>query len=306
MLTLADLGVLRDVSEEIGRRVVVRSRRPTPAAPPWTRCATTCVRTRCTAAGYADVEVRTVLRPPGPPTGSPSGRRKLAEPASRRPGRHRGHARPGAADAVRHPQRGACPLCGSADTEETSRSAPPPARRCGAAGTAASRSSTSRRSDAVPTTRGAAPGSTRCGWPPSSGCATTPSPSPSTCRPSWPRSSPSGPASRSPCAARWTGGTSAARTRSARRPGARPRIGVREVPAACSPAGWCTRCGPATPSSVAPPTGAFTPDLTTAGHHVLIAAGSGITPVLSIAASVLAADDRSRSRCCTATGAPTR
>ncbi len=38
-----------------------------------------------------------------------------------------------------------------------------------------------------------------------------------------------------------------------------------------------------------PPTGSFTPDLTPA-RHVLIAAGSGITPVLSIAASVLAAD----------------
>ncbi len=42
------------------------------------------------------------------------------------------------------------------------------------------------------------------------------------------------------------------------------------------------------------PTGAFTPDLATPGHHVLIAAGSGITPMLSIAESVLAADDRSR------------
>jgi ring-1,2-phenylacetyl-CoA epoxidase subunit PaaE len=36
------------------------------------------------------------------------------------------------------------------------------------------------------------------------------------------------------------------------------------------------------------PTGSFTPDLTSGGNHVLIAAGSGITPMLSIAASVLA------------------
>jgi ring-1,2-phenylacetyl-CoA epoxidase subunit PaaE len=39
---------------------------------------------------------------------------------------------------------------------------------------------------------------------------------------------------------------------------------------------------------VQPPSGTFTPDLGTPGRHVLIAAGSGITPVLSIAASVLA------------------
>jgi len=41
------------------------------------------------------------------------------------------------------------------------------------------------------------------------------------------------------------------------------------------------------------PSGSFTPDLDTPGHHVLIAAGSGITPVLSIAGSVLAAQGKS-------------
>ncbi len=41
------------------------------------------------------------------------------------------------------------------------------------------------------------------------------------------------------------------------------------------------------------PSGTFTPDLTVPGRHVLIAAGSGITPMMSIAASVLAADDKS-------------
>jgi len=38
------------------------------------------------------------------------------------------------------------------------------------------------------------------------------------------------------------------------------------------------------------PSGTFTPDLSVPGHHVLIAAGSGITPMMSIAASILAAD----------------
>jgi ring-1,2-phenylacetyl-CoA epoxidase subunit PaaE len=41
------------------------------------------------------------------------------------------------------------------------------------------------------------------------------------------------------------------------------------------------------------PAGSFTPDLAVPGHHVLLAAGSGITPILSIAASVLAADEKS-------------
>jgi ring-1,2-phenylacetyl-CoA epoxidase subunit PaaE len=42
-----------------------------------------------------------------------------------------------------------------------------------------------------------------------------------------------------------------------------------------------------------PPSGTFTPDLAAAANHVLIAAGSGITPMMSIAASVLAAHDTS-------------
>jgi ring-1,2-phenylacetyl-CoA epoxidase subunit PaaE len=44
---------------------------------------------------------------------------------------------------------------------------------------------------------------------------------------------------------------------------------------------------------VQPPAGSFTPDLHTPGDHVLIGAGSGITPLLSIAASILAADETS-------------
>jgi ring-1,2-phenylacetyl-CoA epoxidase subunit PaaE len=39
---------------------------------------------------------------------------------------------------------------------------------------------------------------------------------------------------------------------------------------------------------VLPPSGSFTPDVDAAAHHVLIVAGSGITPALSIVASVLA------------------
>jgi ring-1,2-phenylacetyl-CoA epoxidase subunit PaaE len=71
--------------------------------------------------------------------------------------------------------------------------------------------------------------------------------------------------------------------------GAALRIGVREVPGGLFST-WLVRdVRPGDTIEVLPPTGSFTPDLTPA-RHVLIAAGSGITPVLSIAASVLAAD----------------
>jgi ring-1,2-phenylacetyl-CoA epoxidase subunit PaaE len=67
-----------------------------------------------------------------------------------------------------------------------------------------------------------------------------------------------------------------------------PRIGVREV-AGGALSGWLVhRLRPGDLLDVQEPAGSFTPDLTVAGHHVLIAAGSGITPVLSIAGSVLA------------------
>jgi ring-1,2-phenylacetyl-CoA epoxidase subunit PaaE len=70
--------------------------------------------------------------------------------------------------------------------------------------------------------------------------------------------------------------------------GSAPRIGVREVPGGAL-SGWLVReVAPGDRIEVAPPAGSFTPDLATAARHVLIAAGSGITPVLSIAASALA------------------
>jgi len=72
-----------------------------------------------------------------------------------------------------------------------------------------------------------------------------------------------------------------------------PRIGVREV-AGGAVSGWLVhdvRAGDVI--DVQAPSGSFTPDLDTPGEHVMIAAGSGITPVLSIAASVLAAQDKS-------------
>src|SRR5271165_6467500 len=71
--------------------------------------------------------------------------------------------------------------------------------------------------------------------------------------------------------------------------GRAPRIGVREV-AGGAVSGWLVhevRAGDVI--DVQAPAGSFTPDLHQPAHHVLIAAGSGITPILSIAGSVLAA-----------------
>ena len=70
--------------------------------------------------------------------------------------------------------------------------------------------------------------------------------------------------------------------------GESPRIGVREVPGGAL-SGWLVnQVRPGDRIEVQPPAGTFTPDLGAPGTHVLIAAGSGITPVLSIAATALA------------------
>ncbi|HEY6480664.1 MAG TPA: 1,2-phenylacetyl-CoA epoxidase subunit PaaE [Streptosporangiaceae bacterium] len=76
--------------------------------------------------------------------------------------------------------------------------------------------------------------------------------------------------------------------------GAAPRIGVREVPGGAI-SGWLVReVRPGDRIEVQPPAGSFALDNggdPGPARHVLIAAGSGITPVLSIAASVLTRPD---------------
>jgi ring-1,2-phenylacetyl-CoA epoxidase subunit PaaE len=70
--------------------------------------------------------------------------------------------------------------------------------------------------------------------------------------------------------------------------GRQPRVGVREVPDGVFSRWLVHEVQVGDEVQVQTPAGTFTADPEIAGRHVLIAAGSGITPVLSIAASVLA------------------
>jgi ring-1,2-phenylacetyl-CoA epoxidase subunit PaaE len=74
--------------------------------------------------------------------------------------------------------------------------------------------------------------------------------------------------------------------------GAPLRIGVREVPGGLFSSWLVHRVRPGDQIEVLPPSGRFTADLSTPGDHVFVAAGSGITPVLSLASTILA-DGRS-------------
>ncbi|MEJ8278098.1 1,2-phenylacetyl-CoA epoxidase subunit PaaE [Pseudonocardia spirodelae] len=76
--------------------------------------------------------------------------------------------------------------------------------------------------------------------------------------------------------------------------GTAPRVGVRRVDGGLFSAWLVDGLSPGDVVEVGPPSGSFTPELTAGTHHGLVAAGSGITPVLSIAASLLAAHDDTR------------
>jgi ring-1,2-phenylacetyl-CoA epoxidase subunit PaaE len=66
---------------------------------------------------------------------------------------------------------------------------------------------------------------------------------------------------------------------------------VREVPDGLFSRWLVREVGPGTEVDVQPPTGSFRADPTTPGRHLCIAAGSGITPMLSIASTVLTNPD---------------
>ncbi|MFF4150616.1 1,2-phenylacetyl-CoA epoxidase subunit PaaD [Streptomyces sp. NPDC001651] len=120
MLTLADLGVLRDV-ETTEDGTVVASLTPTYSGCPAMAEMRADVAARLRAAGYPRVEIRTVLDPPWSSDWiTQAGRAKLAEHGIAPPGpAPRGGPVPLVLSPTRHTV--ACPRCGSADTEETSR-----------------------------------------------------------------------------------------------------------------------------------------------------------------------------------------
>jgi ring-1,2-phenylacetyl-CoA epoxidase subunit PaaE len=73
--------------------------------------------------------------------------------------------------------------------------------------------------------------------------------------------------------------------------GSRPRIGVREIPDGAFSSWLVREVRPGEVVEVQPPSGSFRADPADAGRHLCIAAGSGITPMLSIASTVLGNPD---------------
>jgi ring-1,2-phenylacetyl-CoA epoxidase subunit PaaE len=73
--------------------------------------------------------------------------------------------------------------------------------------------------------------------------------------------------------------------------GAKPRVGVREIPDGMFSHWLVHEVRPGDTVEVQTPTGSFRADPAEGGRHLCIAAGSGITPMLSIASSVLTNPD---------------
>ena len=119
MLTLADLGILRDVSLDNGHVTV--SLTPTYSGCPALHEMRRDVVTRLAAAGFCGAEVRTELSPPwSSDLISAEGRRKLAA-AGIAPPRSRSEKSAGPVPLTLVPHRLVieCPVCGSADTVQT-------------------------------------------------------------------------------------------------------------------------------------------------------------------------------------------
>ncbi|MEU8634908.1 1,2-phenylacetyl-CoA epoxidase subunit PaaD [Amycolatopsis sp. NPDC048633] len=120
MLTLADLGVLRSVSESDGRVVVAIT--PTYTGCPAMDTMRDDLEHALVSAGFADVEIRTQLSPAWSSDWiSAMGRQKLASAGIAPPGAAPRRAGPIPLTLSAPVSVVRCPLCGSADTEEQSR-----------------------------------------------------------------------------------------------------------------------------------------------------------------------------------------
>lgn len=121
MITLADLGVLREVSEVDGRVIV--SITPTYTGCPAMDTMRDDLEHALTGAGYREVEVRTVLHPAWSTDWiSEAGRRKLAEAGIAPPGTApKPAAGPIPLNLGATVHRIRCPRCDSPDTVELSR-----------------------------------------------------------------------------------------------------------------------------------------------------------------------------------------
>ncbi len=110
VLTIADLGVLRDVTVDGGRVAVTIT--PTYTGCPAMNVIALEIETALARAGFADVAVRTVLSPAWTTDWlTPEGRAKLLAYGIAPPGRAGGRR------ALFGEAKAACPRCGSDDTE---------------------------------------------------------------------------------------------------------------------------------------------------------------------------------------------
>jgi ring-1,2-phenylacetyl-CoA epoxidase subunit PaaD len=119
MVTVADLGILRDVSEDDGQLVVTIT--PTYSGCPALREIAHDLRRRLAAAGFAGATVRTALAPPWSSDWiTAEGHRKLREAGIAPP--HRAPARPGPVPLTLTATRRepvTCPRCGADRTTRT-------------------------------------------------------------------------------------------------------------------------------------------------------------------------------------------
>ncbi|QXJ26758.1 phenylacetate-CoA oxygenase subunit PaaJ [Actinomadura graeca] len=136
MLTLADLGVLRDVRVDGGHVEITIT--PTYTGCPALDAMRADLRARLADAGYRDVRVRTVLDPPWTTDWiTERGRGKLAAAGVSPPGPAPRRATGPIPLTLGPPRRIPCPRCGSADTVRLSRfgaTACKSLHRCGGCG----------------------------------------------------------------------------------------------------------------------------------------------------------------------------